>query len=77
MRPITLSKRYDGNTNQPHLAERDQSDSKISSISQKLLEFLNNLFPDGLVKKKFPVMYKNPINNIINRELSNYTNLVK
>mmetsp|Transcript_42571 Transcript_42571/g.65287 ORF Transcript_42571/g.65287 Transcript_42571/m.65287 type:complete len:276 (-) Transcript_42571:764-1591(-) len=70
-------RRYDHNIDQEVLPQRDLHDKKVVEIAMKLLDELNKQFDDEGVIKKFPIRYKAPINNVINRELTAYSILLK
>jgi hypothetical protein len=65
-------KRYDHATDQENLPKRDLNDKKVAQLAEMLLQQLDAQFDPEVVQKKFPVRYKAPLNNVINRELTSF-----
>jgi hypothetical protein len=65
-------KRYDHAIDQEILPKRDLNDKKVAELAQLLLNQLDAQFDPDLIQKKFPIRYKAPLNNVINRELTSF-----
>jgi len=59
------------------LPERDRHDSKVAEIARELLNKIDDQFDLGVIQERFPLKYKSPLNNIINRELRSYEKLLQ
>lgn len=68
--------RYDQYTNQQFLKEKDRTDKQVAELAERLMKKFDSLFEEEVVNKKFPIKYKVPMNNVINRELMAYRRLI-
>lgn len=73
---VTLGRRYDQQTDQEDLPKRDLNDAKLGELAVKLLNRLDAQFDMSVIKEKFPLKYKEPLNNLVNRDLSLYKRLL-
>jgi hypothetical protein len=48
----------------------------VAEIAQELLKKIDEQFDLEVIETRFPVKYKAPLNNIINRELHHYERLL-
>lgn len=69
--------RYDHNIDQEVLPKRDLHDQQVSEVAGKLLEQLDSQFDRDTIQRKFPIRWKAPLNNAINRELTAYGRLLQ
>merc|ERR1712096_293116 len=46
-------------------------------IAQDMLKQIDSQFDEDVIQKKFPIQYKAPMNNVINRELTCFKVLLK
>jgi len=44
----------------------------VTELGNQLVKAINDKFPYRDVLKKFPIKYKDPINNIVNKEIGCY-----
>lgn len=65
-------KRYDHNIDQEILPMRDLHDQEVANIAGKLLLEIDAQFDMDVIQEKFPIMYLQPLNNVVNRELTAY-----
>ena len=70
MNVLSSTKRYDHLTDQDELPRRDLNDRKVAEMATMLIKQLEAEFDQDVVEKKFPIRYRLPLNNVINRELS-------
>lgn len=68
--------RYDHNVDQEILPKRDLHDKQVSEVAAKLIVQLDAQFDKDAIQKKFPIRWKAPLNNVINRELTMYRRLL-
>jgi hypothetical protein len=69
-------KRYDHFTDQDSLPKRDLHDVKVAEVAHVLLDAIDAQFRTEVIEEKFPIKYKAPLNNSINRELSSFKRLL-
>jgi dynein heavy chain, axonemal len=75
---VTLSgERYDHQTDQETLPQRDLHDKKVAEVARKLLGSIDGQFDLRIIQARYPVKYKAPLNNIVNRELTAYKRLLE
>lgn len=70
-------RRYDHFTDQEILPERDLHDAEVAKVAQVLLQSLDAQFDSDVIDEKFPIKYKAPLNNTINRELNSFRMLLQ
>jgi hypothetical protein len=64
-----LGRRYDHYTNEDSLAQRDLNDAKLVELCTQLVEVIDGQIDLDKALIKFPLKYKQPLNNLVNREL--------
>lgn len=69
-------KRYDHFTDQEILPKRDLHDAKVAEVARVLLIAIDAQFRTAVIEEKFPIRYKAPLNNAINRELTSFKRLL-
>ena len=51
-------------------------DQKVAEVASGLLQRIDAQFDEDVIEKKFPIQYKAPLNNVINRELVSFKRLL-
>lgn len=70
-------RRYDHFTDQETLPARDLHDAEVAEVARVLLKSLDAQFDSDIINEKFPIKYKAPLNNTINRELNAFRILLQ
>jgi hypothetical protein len=73
---IQRGERYDHQTDQATLPQRDLHDQKVVELAERLSVELDAQLDLRLLDERFPVRYKTPLNNVVNRELNSYRRLL-
>ena len=68
--------RYDHMIDQDSLPLRDLNDQKLAEVASKLIAQIDAQLDLRLIAERFPIVYGDPLNNVIHKELSLYKGLL-
>lgn len=71
-----VGRRYDQQISQEDLPQRDMHDRRVAEVGRQLLSRLDEWFDMKVIREKFPLRYLQPMNNLVNRELSLFERLL-
>ena len=58
------------------MPSRDKNDVAVSELGRSLVKVISTRFPYSDILAKFPIKYKEPLNNIVNKEIGCYRALL-
>jgi dynein heavy chain len=76
-RVATDWRRYDQTTDQPHLPERDATDSNLVDVGGQLRKAINAALPCDEILERYPIEYLEPLNNVVHQEVTCYRVLLE
>ena len=68
--------RYDQYSDQKFLEQLDKNDQALAEAAQQMLDQFMKQLDEETINRKFPIRYKSPLSNVINKELTMYRRLL-